>query len=369
MYFKHNLSQTPEYKCWQQIKSRCLNQDHRAYPNYGGRGIMICPEWLNDFESFYAYVGPRPTPKHSLDRFPNNDGDYEPGNVRWATWDEQVVNRRPHGEGNTLPPRPRSEKVTNFKHGLIGRPEYKNWSAMKDRCLNESSSNYPHWGGKGVKVHPEWIHDFVAFFQYMGPKPTPQHSLDRFPNKGGNYEPGNVRWATKREQNLNRHAFVTGPAHGNHGHGGVGTPEYKAWTSIKTRCFNPNHDGYAAYGALGITMCQRWKDDFPAFIQDLGPRPSEGHVVGRTDLAASYSCGKCEECLAKQWLSNCQWTLRSLAQNRNRRSNKLTFEKAELIRQRLSDGCTYKAVAEEFGIGVSLVGKIKCGDIWARPTP
>lgn len=362
MYTKHNLSQTPEYKCWQQIKARCLNPDHRAYPNYGGRGIRIALEWEKDFAAFYAYVGPRPTPQHSLDRYPNNNGNYEPGNVRWATWDEQANNRRPYGSGARTPRRPSEGKITNYKHGMISRPEYKAWISMKDRCLNPTSSNYPGWGGRGVTIHPAWVDDFVAFFQYVGPRPTPKHSLDRYPNNDGNYEPGNVRWASKQQQSANRGTFVTGPAHGNHAHGGVGTPEYKTWGSIKTRCFNPKHDGYPRYGAIGITMCGRWSGSFEAFVEDLGKRPSQDHIVGRKDLDGSYTCGSCDECRSRGWIRNGQWTLK-IDQNRHRRSIKLSLEKAALIRKRAAE-VTFEEVAREFEIGVSLVGKIVRGDNW-----
>lgn len=76
------------------MKRRCLNPKDEAYENYGGRGISVCRKWATSFETFVRDVGPRPSPKHSLDRYPDNNGDYEPGNVRWATQKEQMRNTR-----------------------------------------------------------------------------------------------------------------------------------------------------------------------------------------------------------------------------------------------------------------------------------
>lgn len=83
---------TPEYKAWAAAIERCTNPKKRNWNRYGGRGVAVCEEWLYSFEEFLAHVGLRPSSRHSLDRYPNNDGNYEPGNVRWATPEEQGRN-------------------------------------------------------------------------------------------------------------------------------------------------------------------------------------------------------------------------------------------------------------------------------------
>ena len=66
------------------MKKRCYTPSYNQFHRYGGRGIRVCDEWRNSFKTFFAFMGPRPSPKHSVDRI-DNDGNYEPGNVRWET--------------------------------------------------------------------------------------------------------------------------------------------------------------------------------------------------------------------------------------------------------------------------------------------
>lgn len=90
------------------------------------------------------------------------------------------------------------------RHGLRYTSEYRAWADMKDRCTNPNNRYYANYGGRGIKVCKRWFDYFVYFYEDMGIKPTIAHSLDRKDNDG-NYEPSNCRWATKREQVLNRH--------------------------------------------------------------------------------------------------------------------------------------------------------------------
>jgi hypothetical protein len=87
-----NREVTVEYAAWTTMKSRCYNSNNKRYDMYGGRGILVCDEWLHNYSAFLAYVGRKPSPEYTLDRIDNDKG-YEPGNVRWATPKEQNGNR------------------------------------------------------------------------------------------------------------------------------------------------------------------------------------------------------------------------------------------------------------------------------------
>lgn len=92
VHTKHKMVETPEYQIWAGMLTRCRNTKRKGFKNYGGRGIKVCKRW-HKFENFLEDMGKRPTGK-SLDRWPNNDGDYEHENCRWATFLEQANNTR-----------------------------------------------------------------------------------------------------------------------------------------------------------------------------------------------------------------------------------------------------------------------------------
>lgn len=88
----HAMTGTGTYRSWLAMRVRCTDPKHHAWKNYGGRGITVCDRWMESFENFYADMGDRPSGR-SLDRV-DNDGNYEPGNCRWATRSEQARNKR-----------------------------------------------------------------------------------------------------------------------------------------------------------------------------------------------------------------------------------------------------------------------------------
>lgn len=181
----HGKCATPTYKLWHWIKQRLKSQSAYA-------GVRMHEPWAHnflEFETFIESLGPKPTPQHTLDRI-DPFGHYEPGNLRWADKKTQSENRR----GNS-----HYERGNPPCHGKTGTPNHRLWSAIKYRLANLRSY-------ADIKMHEPWVHDFEAFdafIESLGPKPTPEHTLDRI-DPAGHYEPGNLRWADKKTQSENR---------------------------------------------------------------------------------------------------------------------------------------------------------------------
>jgi hypothetical protein len=99
----HGKSRTKVYRAWQSIKTRCYNpKAWKSYQYHGAYGVTMYAGWVDDFEAFAAYVGEPPTPLHTIDRKDAN-GNYEPGNIRWATQHEQMQNTRRAKKCHGLP--------------------------------------------------------------------------------------------------------------------------------------------------------------------------------------------------------------------------------------------------------------------------
>jgi hypothetical protein len=123
----------PGYMCWREMNSRCRNPKAKSWPEYGARGIRVYPDWQGrgGYERFIAYIGPRPTPKHQIDRIKNHLG-YEPGNVRWVL---PVVNMRNRTNtrhltwnGETKPVGEWAEQF-GLNYSTINRRVKKGWTA------------------------------------------------------------------------------------------------------------------------------------------------------------------------------------------------------------------------------------------------
>ncbi len=92
IFTTHGMTKSPERMSWKAAKARCFNENSSKYPDYGARGITMCDRWKNSFQNFFDDMGPRPSGS-SIDRI-NVDGNYEPGNCRWATVSDQATNKR-----------------------------------------------------------------------------------------------------------------------------------------------------------------------------------------------------------------------------------------------------------------------------------
>lgn len=132
----HGMNKSPEHRAWVDMKQRCTNPKKRDFKHYGGRGIKVCYEWARSFVAFYAHIGPRPTPNHSLDRIDVQRG-YEPGNVRWATHQQQVENTRVV-RMVTLGSRTQSisawEREKGLPRGMVRSREMRGWSIEAAIC-------------------------------------------------------------------------------------------------------------------------------------------------------------------------------------------------------------------------------------------
>jgi len=238
---------TPEYVSWQCMRDRCYNPNNQDYMTYGGANPPIIVEFAT-FQEFLAEVGPRPGPEYTIDRYPDKTGNYGPGNTRWATWSQQSRNLKSNlyltlnnvtklviewsedpniialglkittiedrlkrgwsAERILTEPIHCNRVRKTIKHGasVNGKTtaEYRTWTKIRNRCNNPNSPSYIKYGGASppIIVAPEWD-SFEQFLRDVGPRPSRFHSLDRYPNQSGNYEPGNVRWSTATEQNRN----------------------------------------------------------------------------------------------------------------------------------------------------------------------
>ena len=112
------MKNTPQYRAWRAMQTRCYNKNYELYHRYGGRGIIVCDRWRKSFKAFYKDIGNIPFKGAQLDRI-NNDGNYEPGNCRWTT---QVINGR-HTSTTKLSMQKAEEIRNKYQKGNITMEE------------------------------------------------------------------------------------------------------------------------------------------------------------------------------------------------------------------------------------------------------
>lgn len=142
----------------------------------------------------------------------------------------------------------------------------------------------------------------------------------------------------------------------------TGTPEYRAWWAIKTRCYNEKANNYHRYGGRGIVMCSHWLESPRHFLDDVGVRPDIKNKSGRStysidriDNDGNYSCGHCKECVDNNWTMNCKWST-NLEQTMNRT---LDYNKAYSNNTSGYRGVCFDKSVNKYQVSISINGKRK----------
>lgn len=140
--------------------------------------------------------------------------------------------------------------------------------------------------------------------------------------------------------------------HSNKIHGMIKSLEYYVWVNMKTRCNNPKYFAYHRYGGRGITVCDRWADNFMAFYEDMGPKPYNKAQIDRIDNDKGY------------FPENCHWA--SSAKNgQNKSNNKLNWDMVKEIRNTFSSKTnTYSEYGKKYGVDASMIGLILRNVAW-----
>jgi hypothetical protein len=135
------------YKIWLGMRDRCYHAYCTGYENYGGRGIRMCVEWFDNPDRFATDMGPRPSPKHTLERN-DNDGNYEPENCRWATWTEQANNRRHSAQAKLITFRGETLSMGGWAR-RIGLSRGVVWARLNQGWSTEDALTVPPQRGRG----------------------------------------------------------------------------------------------------------------------------------------------------------------------------------------------------------------------------
>lgn len=168
--------------------------------------------------------------------------------------------------------------------------QYRAWQTVIGKCYRPSHKDYEYYGGRGIAMAEGWRDDFTAFADYLdevlGPRPQGT-TLDRIDNNG-HYEAGNLRWATRSQQALNRRNRWR------RSEGGLKEHQlFPIWVSIMGKCTGRRDPRYKDYGRRGITICDRWLNAAD-FIEDivgwLGP-PPDGMTLRRINNNGHYEPG------------------------------------------------------------------------------
>lgn len=228
--------------------------------------------------------------------------------------------------------------------GSTRTPEYVPWRSMIQRCENESCPSFADYGARGISVCPRWRNSFAAFREDIGPRPSRAHSIERIDNNG-NYEPGNVRWATRNEQARNkRNNRIV---------------EYQG----ERVCVA------AAAEKVGLTastlhrrLTDGWPVDIALTVPAHGQRPTASLGGRRTKTEAAKDRSRSP--LGRSQRLAALALARAALAAAGPRGEKLSRDAAEHIRARLSNGEVGAVIAREYGVTNNVISRIKRGLIW-----
>lgn len=298
----HGFGGTSEYKTWRGMLDRCKNPDNPTYINYGGRGITVCDEWLN-CAKFVEDVGKNPDPATmTLDRIDGN-GNYEPSNCRWASKREQDRNRHYIYVINI-----NDVWVTLYEYadhiGISSGLAIKRFKDVIKKVGDLTPEEYEMYTMERENIlPPKYI---LTENQQCG-----EHLVSVSSRMGEDYK---IHWTfrctcgTTFEHDhygvLNGNKTSCGCKNTSRGVGISQTPEYRVWTGMKYRCNNINGTDYSNYGGRGITVCERWNNDFYEFLKDMGTKPTPEHSLDRINVNGNYEPSNCRWATKDEQASN-----------------------------------------------------------------
>lgn len=362
----HGMSDLTEYQTWKGMKQRCYNPNDPRFERYGDRGITVCDAWKNSFTAFYQDMGPKPSPKHSIDRI-DNDGNYEPGNCRWATPSEQMWNtshNRPIElpDGSVVNYKEASErlnlKIPTIKNRIYSDIPLDQPPIYRDKTYRYKGKDYTI--GQLAKLNDMevstvqsrlnrgWTVEEAVFspvventkHQFKGQElqiheiaritGIPAYSISHHIRKGRTAEQAvnRIKLAEIEKKAINKYRA-----------------EYNLWNKIQAVCSNPNHPDYKYYGAKGATVSDEWQESFIYFLNAVGPKPGDEYVLKRIDESKPYEAGNVEWRHKSQGTRNVPTTVKvKLADGRE-----VTAAEAATIL-----GITKKGVYERLRTGVPI---------------